>query len=84
MPLFQSESKCETIFMKMTLTLHEEETACRSHFYMKGFALRPVLKQNTRELRNGLFHPNLFSVISLDLDKSFSHPNSTRKETSIT
>ena len=25
--------------------LHENETACRTHFHMKGFALRLVLKQ---------------------------------------
>ena len=29
--------------MKMT-DLHENETACRTHFHMKGFALRLVLK----------------------------------------
>ena len=39
MPLFQSESKCETILMKMT-DLHENETAGRIHFHMKGFALK--------------------------------------------
>ena len=33
-PLFQSESKCETILMKMTLI-----TAFRTHFQMKGFVL---------------------------------------------
>ena len=25
--------------------LHENETACRTHFHMKGFVLRLVLKQ---------------------------------------
>ena len=25
--------------------LHENETACRTHFHMKGFALKLVLKQ---------------------------------------
>ena len=25
--------------------LHQSETACRTHFHMKGFALRLVLKQ---------------------------------------
>ena len=38
-PLFQSESKCETIL------LHENETACRTHFHKNGFELRLVLKQ---------------------------------------
>ena len=49
-PLFQSESKCETILMKMT-DLHENETACRNHFHMKGFALRLVLKQRHKRTR---------------------------------
>ena len=44
MPLFQGESKCETILMN-DFDLHENETACRIHFHMKGFALRLVLKQ---------------------------------------
>ena len=49
-PLFQSESKCETILMKMT-DLHENGTACRTHFHMKGFALRLVLKQRHKRTR---------------------------------
>ena len=32
--------------------LHENETACRTLFHMKGFAL--VLNRGTRELGNGL------------------------------
>ena len=35
--------------------LHENETACRTHFHMKSFALRLVLKhRHLRELGNGL------------------------------
>ena len=37
--------------------LHENETACRTHFHMKGFALRFVLKQwhkRTRKWPNDL------------------------------
>ena len=49
--LFQSESKCETILMKMNYDLHENETACRTHFNMKGFALRLVLKQRHKRTR---------------------------------
>ena len=49
-PLFQSESKCETILVKMT-DLRENETACRTHFHMKGFALRLVLKQRHKRTR---------------------------------
>ena len=36
----QSESKCEN-----NCALHGNETACTTHFYMKGFALGLVLKQ---------------------------------------
>ena len=31
--------------------LHENETACRTHFHMKGFALRLVLKQRHMRTR---------------------------------
>ena len=48
--LFQSESKCETILMKMT-DFHENETACRTPFHMKGFALRLVLKKRHKRTR---------------------------------
>ena len=41
-PLFQSDSKCETILMKNDFDLHENETACRTNFHMKGFALSPA------------------------------------------
>ena len=46
MSLFQNESKCEIIyFFENDFDLHENETACRIPFHMKGFALRLVLKQ---------------------------------------
>ena len=32
--------------------LHENETACRTHFHMKGFAVRLVLKQRPKRTRN--------------------------------
>ena len=31
--------------------LHENETACRTHFHVKGFALRLVLKQRHKRTR---------------------------------
>ena len=31
--------------------LHEKETACRTHFHMKGFALRLALKQRHKRTR---------------------------------
>ena len=33
----------------------ENETACRTHFHIKGFVLRLVLKQRCKRLGNGLF-----------------------------
>ena len=50
-PLFQCESKCETILMKHDFDLHGNETACRTHFHMKGFALRLVLKPRRKRTR---------------------------------
>ena len=49
MPLFQNESKCETI-NENAFDLHENETICRTHFHMKGFTIGLVLKQRHREL----------------------------------
>ena len=50
MPLFQNESKCETILMKMT-DLHDNETAYRTHFHMNGLALTLVFKQGHKRTR---------------------------------
>ena len=50
-PLFEREFKCEPILMKMTLDLHENETACRTHFHMKGFPLRLALTQTHKRTR---------------------------------
>ena len=36
-PLFQSESECENHCYENDFYLHENETACRIHFHMKGF-----------------------------------------------
>ena len=45
MPLFQSESKCETILTdEHDFDVHENETACGTHFHMKGLTLRLALK----------------------------------------
>ena len=57
-PLFQSESKCKTIVMKMT-DLHQNETACRTHFHMKGFALRLVLRQRYKRTRKWPIMPKI-------------------------
>ena len=53
-PLFQSETKCKAIDMKMIIFSHANKT----NFHVKGFALTLVLKVRvfgTRPLRNGLF-----------------------------
>ena len=46
--------------------LHENETACRTHFLMKGLARRLVLKQRHKSLlgRTGLQRPVLSSLFS--------------------
>ena len=42
--------------VKWPIDLRENETACRTYFHKKGFALSLVLKQrHIRELGNGLF-----------------------------
>ena len=41
MPLFQNESKSQTIVMK--ITLHEIEPVVGTKFHINGFALRLVL-----------------------------------------
>ena len=40
------------------LDLHENESACRTHFHMKGFALRLVFKQRQKRTR---LHPAVTS-----------------------
>ena len=39
---------------KQKFDLHENEAAGRTHFHMKGFAQRLVLKQRQRQLGNSL------------------------------
>ena len=38
--------------------LHENETACRTHFHVKGFALRLVLKRRPKRPRKWSVHVN--------------------------
>ena len=51
MPLFQSESKCENDF-----DLHENETACRTHFPMKSFALGHVFMETEAQKNSEMAH----------------------------
>ena len=41
--------------------LHENETSCRTHFHMKGFALRLVLKQRHERTRKWPIVSGLFN-----------------------
>ena len=59
MPQFQNESKCETIQMKMSLILHENELVDGTHFHMNGFALRLVL---TRKQKGTRKWPIIFKI----------------------
>ena len=52
--------------------LNENETECRTHFHMKGFALS-LLNRGTRKLGNGLFRFNLCSVL-LDIQSFTENP----------
>ena len=49
-PLFQNESKRETMLMKMT-DLHENEPVGGTRFHMNGFALRLFLTQRQKGIR---------------------------------
>ena len=49
--LMKKGSKCETILMKNDFDLHENESAGRTPFHVKGFALRLVLKQRHKRTR---------------------------------
>ena len=50
-PLFESEFKVQNHSYENDFDLHENETACRTHFHMKGFTLRLVLKQRHKRTR---------------------------------
>ena len=56
-PLFQSESKCETISYQNDFDLHENETACRTYFHMKGFVNKLVSLPPA-----GIFNKFLFNL----------------------
>ena len=54
-PLFQSDSDCETILMKMTLTCMKMKLHAELIFISKVSHLDSFLNRDTRELRNGLW-----------------------------
>ena len=51
LPLYQNESKCETIHMKNQFRLLFHFHANQTHFYTKGFAPGLVLKQRHKGTR---------------------------------
>ena len=51
--------------------LQEKETACRTHFHMKGFALSLGLKKRHERLGNGLFYMSL-EIHPLQCDTDFT------------
>ena len=96
-PLFQSESRCETILMKFAWKWQtsfpgpfpwlgralkpgrrpwepgcENETACRTHFRMKGFALRLVKKQKHKRTRRWRIAQWLFAKFAVCLKSAIS------------
>ena len=56
-PLFQSESKCETILMKMTSICMKMKLRAELIFIWKVSHLDSFWNRDTRELGNGLFWP---------------------------
>ena len=61
-PLFQSESKCKSDF-----NMHENETACRTHFHLKGFTLGLVLKQRHKNSEMTYLNNNTLYILSLTI-----------------
>ena len=55
-PLFKSESEND-------FDLRENETACRTHFHMKGFALRLVLKYRHKRTRKWPIKEKYFWIL---------------------
>ena len=47
--------------------LHENETVCRTHFHMKGFALRLVMKQRHKGTRKWPILTPFRDIQSLEL-----------------
>ena len=63
-PLFQSEAKCEAIYMKMSSYSH----ANKIHFFKKGFALSLVWKWEFLALGNCQFISNLLEQLRIKQD----------------
>ena len=57
MPLFQSESKCETFLLKMTLVCMKMNLQTELIFHMRVFTVRLVLKQGHKRTRKWPIEP---------------------------
>ena len=62
-PLFQSESKCETILKKMTFICMKKKLRAELIFIWKVSHFNSVWKRGTRELGKGLFLVHFFAVL---------------------
>ena len=62
-PLFQSESKCETILKKMTFICMKKKLRAELIFIWKVSHFNSVSKRGTRELWKGLFLVHFFAVL---------------------
>ena len=69
-PLFQSESKCKTILMKMTLSYMKKKLHAELIFIWKASHFDSFWNRGTRELGNGLLN---FSLTKLE--SSLSKPD---------
>ena len=77
--LFQSESKCETSLMKMTLICMKMKLLCRTHFHKKGFELTLVLKQRLKRTRKWPIGNEFKNWIQSLLSMDFSQVHDRRK-----
>lgn len=58
-PLFQNESSCKTLRMKMNLVLNDSEPVEETQLHMNGFARRLFLTQ-TKGNSEMAFYNNIF------------------------
>ena len=76
-PLFQSESKCETILMKMTFICMKKKLRAELIFIWKVSHLDSLWNRGTTELGNGLFVSSNW-IYSLVKNKSVKLPFVTK------
>ena len=71
-------------FLRNDFGLHENETACRTHFHMKGFALRLALKQRHKRtwkwpISHILFYENKLFFIDQSCRAYRNHVSCTQQ-----